>query len=109
MRWGRGIATVAHGELLELLASCYTESLTLAVAHGVRTIAFPAISCGIYGYPISAAAEIAVRTVAGFLAAERSIEQVVFACFGAELWRHGRRIRSAATGALHCGAAHCLS
>src|SRR3984957_10676228 len=59
-----------HGEP-ELLASCYTESLTLAVAHGVRTIAFPAISCGIYGYPISAAAEIAVRTVAGLLAGER--------------------------------------
>jgi O-acetyl-ADP-ribose deacetylase (regulator of RNase III) len=73
-----------HGEP-DLLAGCYTESLKLAVAHGVRTIAFPAISCGIYGYPIPAAAEIAVRTVAGFLAAERSIEQVILACFGGEV------------------------
>jgi O-acetyl-ADP-ribose deacetylase (regulator of RNase III) len=69
----------------ELLASCYTESLTLAVAHGARTIAFPAISCGIYGYPIPAAADIAVRTVAGFLAAEPSLEQVILTCFGSEV------------------------
>ena len=73
-----------HGEP-ELLASCYTESLTLAAAHGVRTIAFPAISCGIYGYPIPDAARIAVHTVAGFVAAERSIEQVILACFGHEV------------------------
>src|ERR1700678_1644907 len=45
-----------------LLASCYRESLTLAVAHGVRSIAFPAISCGVYGYPIPAAAQIAIET-----------------------------------------------
>lgn len=73
-----------HGEP-ELLASCYTESLTLAVAHRARTIAFPAISCGIYGYPIPDAASIAVRTVAGFLAAEHSIERVILACFGSEV------------------------
>ena len=70
-----------HGEP-ELLASCYSESLRLAVANGVRSIAFPAISCGIYGYPIPDAARIAVRTVADFLAGEKSIERVVFACFG---------------------------
>ena len=58
-----------HGEP-ELLASCYAESLQLAVANGVRSIAFPAISCGIYGYPIPEAARIAVRTVAEFLAGE---------------------------------------
>ena len=73
-----------HGEP-ELLASCYSESLALAVAHGARTIAFPAISCGIYGYPITDAASIAVRTVAGFLAAEQSIERVTLACFGREV------------------------
>ncbi len=73
-----------HGEP-ELLASCYTESLTLAVAHDARTIAFPAISCGIYGYPISDAASIAVRTVARFLAAEQSIERVILACFGSDV------------------------
>ena len=69
----------------ELLASCYTESLTLAVAHGARSIAFPAISCGIYGYPIPDAARIAVRTVTGFLQNEASIERVILACFGSDV------------------------
>src|SRR5512142_2793404 len=55
-----------HGEPA-LLASCYTSSLELALAHGIRSIAFPAISCGIYGYPIPDAALIAVRTVRDFL------------------------------------------
>ncbi len=74
----------AHGEP-ELLASCYAESLKLAVANSVRSIAFPAISCGIYGYPIPDAALIAVRTVAEFAARDGSIEQVIFACFGKEV------------------------
>ncbi len=65
-----------------LLASCYTQSLTLAVANNARSVAFPAISCGIFGYPIPAAARIAVDTVGAFLAANRSIERVIFACFG---------------------------
>jgi O-acetyl-ADP-ribose deacetylase len=73
-----------HGEP-KLLAGCYSESLKLAVAHGMRTIAFPAISCGIYGYPIPEAARIAVDTVADFLARERSIERVILACFGHEV------------------------
>ena len=65
-----------------LLASCYRESLTLAVAHGIRTIAFPAISCGVYGYPIPAAARIAIESVAAFLSAESTLSEVTFACFG---------------------------
>src|SRR5580692_6577939 len=65
-----------------LLASCYRESLRLAVEHNVRTIAFPAISCGIYGYPIPEAARIAVGTTAAFLAGDETIDQVIFACFG---------------------------
>ena len=73
-----------HGEPA-LLAGCYRASLVLAVAHGVKTIAFPAISCGIYGYPLADAARIAVDTVGGFLAGDRTIEQVVFACLGAEV------------------------
>jgi O-acetyl-ADP-ribose deacetylase (regulator of RNase III) len=68
-----------------LLASCYTESLNLAVANGVRSIAFPAISCGIYGYPLQDAAHVAVRTVAAFLANEQSIEHVMLACFGSDV------------------------
>jgi O-acetyl-ADP-ribose deacetylase len=73
-----------HGEP-ELLASCYAESPKLAVAHGVRSIAFPAISCGIYGYPVPEAARIAVATVAKYLAVDDSIEQVILACFGADV------------------------
>ncbi len=65
----------------ELLASCYRESLTLAVIHQIETIAFPAISCGVYGYPIDRAAKIALETVAGFLAQDRSILGVSFVCF----------------------------
>jgi O-acetyl-ADP-ribose deacetylase len=55
-----------HGER-DLLASCYRRSLGLAHGNGLRSIAFPAISCGIYGYPIDDAAEIAVREVRAFL------------------------------------------
>jgi O-acetyl-ADP-ribose deacetylase (regulator of RNase III) len=73
-----------HGEPA-LLASCYSESLKLAVANGVRSMAFPAISCGIYGYPIPDAARIAVRTVSDFLADDQSIERVVLACFGSDV------------------------
>jgi O-acetyl-ADP-ribose deacetylase (regulator of RNase III) len=71
----------AQGEP-ELLAACYRNSLALAVAHGVRSIAFPAISCGIFAYPIDLATAIAVRETTAFLAAEASIEQVIFAAFG---------------------------
>lgn len=70
-----------HGEP-DLLASCHRESLQLAVAHGVSSIAFPAISCGIYGYPIAAAARIAIGTTASFLQTTPAIRQVTFACFG---------------------------
>ena len=73
-----------HGEPA-LLASCYSASLALAVANGVRSIAFPAISCGIYGYPMPDAARIAVRTVAEFLAGDQSVERVILACFGNEV------------------------
>ena len=65
----------------ELLASCYRTSLALATAHGVRTIAFPAISCGAYGYPVDDAIDIAVRECARGLAANPKIERIIFACF----------------------------
>jgi O-acetyl-ADP-ribose deacetylase (regulator of RNase III) len=74
----------AQGEA-ELLASCYRESLALAKAHHVRKIAFPAISCGVYGYPLEQAVRIAVRECAQAAAAEPDIEQIVFACFGPEM------------------------
>jgi O-acetyl-ADP-ribose deacetylase (regulator of RNase III) len=68
-----------------LLASCYRRSLELALAHGIRTIAFPAISCGAYGYPIRAATEIAVREVRAFVTAREGLERVLFACFSEEI------------------------
>ena len=67
----------------DLLASCYRESLKLAVAHGIVSIAFPAISCGIYGYPIPAAARIAVTETTAFLRTDTTMARVTFACFGA--------------------------
>jgi len=70
-----------HGEPA-LLASCHRRSLELAAAHGLRSIAFPAISCGVYGYPLDLAAPIAIGECAAFLAREPVIERVVFALFG---------------------------
>ncbi len=71
----------AHGEP-ELLASAYRESLRLASEHGARTIAFPAISCGVYGYPVGEAAAIAVSEVRSFLQSDPVVERVTLACFG---------------------------
>jgi O-acetyl-ADP-ribose deacetylase (regulator of RNase III) len=70
-----------------LLASCYRRSLELALANDVRTIAFPAISCGVYGYPIDAAAEIAVGETARVLAGSESIDRVLFVAFGDDVRR----------------------
>ena len=68
-----------HGEA-ELLASCYQESLKLAVANDIETIAFPAISCGAYYYPIHQAAKIAVNETARFLETNPSIRKVYLTC-----------------------------
>jgi O-acetyl-ADP-ribose deacetylase len=70
----------------DLLASCYVSSLNLAVAHEIKTIAFPAISCGVYGYPPEEAALIAVREAGRFLADDSSIERVIFTCFGDDVY-----------------------
>lgn len=69
-----------HGEAA-LLASCYRNSLKLAAEHYCRTIAFPSISTGIYGYPIEQAAAIAVATVRESLADAGGIDEVIFCCF----------------------------
>ncbi len=66
----------------ELLAGAYRTSLELARDHGLRTIAFPAISCGAYGYPGDQAARIALTTVKNFFEDEASIEHVYHVCFG---------------------------
>jgi O-acetyl-ADP-ribose deacetylase (regulator of RNase III) len=73
-----------HGED-ELLVSCYRSSLELARRHGIRTIAFPAISTGIYGFPADRAAGIATATVASFVADEPdAFDRVRFVCFSPE-------------------------
>ena len=66
----------------ELLASCYRESLALAAENGAKSIAFPCISTGVYGYPFREACAIALRTVADFLQTNEGIEQVYMVCFG---------------------------
>lgn len=65
----------------ERLASCYRRSLELARNHGLKSIAFPAISTGVYGFPQGAAAEIAVETVEDWVEAEPLPDQVIFCCF----------------------------
>lgn len=65
-----------------LLAGCYRRSLEVAVANGVRSIAFPAISTGVYRFPPDRAARIAVTTVAEFLAGTDDIDNVILCCFG---------------------------
>lgn len=64
-----------------LLASCYQKSLELAAQHGIQSIAFPAISCGIFGYPIQDAATIAVKTALQFLKHHNNIDTIYFVCF----------------------------
>ena len=69
----------------DLLAACYRNSLHLAADHGVRHIAFPAISCGVYRYPLAEAARTAVSEVRRFLAGHESIETVYLVCFDDEV------------------------
>jgi len=69
----------------DLLASCYRESLKIARTNQVKSIAFPAISCGAYGFPIAEASRIAVQTVADFLSTDNTIERVIFACTNNEV------------------------
>lgn len=66
----------------ELLASCYRESLKLASAKGLKTLAFPSISTGVYGYPLADAAKVALTTVRDYLAQHPEIVQVRFVLFG---------------------------
>ncbi|MGF1630546.1 MAG: O-acetyl-ADP-ribose deacetylase [Kiloniellaceae bacterium] len=67
-----------------LLASCYRTALKIGKQIGARSIAFPAISTGVYGFPLESATEIAVATVRGFLAGDASLERIIFCVFGPE-------------------------
>ena len=74
--WRGGIADEE-----KLLANCYRRSLEIAVQHGIRSVAFPAISTGVYGFPLARATRIAVREVRAFLEQTPSVEKVLFVCF----------------------------
>lgn len=76
-RWRDG----AHGED-ELLARCYRSCFALVEAHGIRTVAFPSISTGAYGFPIERAARIALPEIKGFLEGHPTVERVAVVCFG---------------------------
>ena len=71
-----------HGEP-ELLASCYRNSLDLAEQNGCETVAFPAISTGVYGYPWKEATEVAIKTVRSYPV--KSVKKVIFCCFSPEM------------------------
>ena len=94
LRTGHVIHTVGpvwHGGTQgepELLASCYRHCLAIADEGGMRSIAFPAISCGAYGYPLGAATAIAVEEVVKGVTASETLESVVFACFSEEVLMH---------------------
>lgn len=74
-----------HGEP-DRLASCHHRSLEVALENGVKTVAFPAISCGVYGYPIPDAARIAIGTVAEFLQSHTGVDLVRFVLFGPDVY-----------------------
>ena len=76
----------------EILANCYRRSLRLAVENGLKTIAFPAISCGAYGYPIPEAAQIAVKTTRNFFATEDRIDKVIFVLSGQGIYDAYRQL-----------------
>ena len=65
----------------ELLTNCNLNSLKLAVENKIKTIAFPAISTGVYGFPLERAAQIAIKAVKKFIQSDKSIEKIIFVCF----------------------------
>lgn len=71
----------------ELLASCYRNSLKIAIDMGIKSVAFPSISTGVYGYPMDKAAETAVNTVKEFLTGNDSFEEIIFVCFGNDAFK----------------------
>ena len=80
-----------HGEA-QTLANCYRNSLRLAVENEIKTIAFPAISCGAYGYPIQEAAQIALTTTREFVATIDKIDKVIFAVWGEDVYEAYQRL-----------------
>jgi len=84
--WQGGVAGEA-----ELLASCYRRSLQLAMENDVRSIAFPAISCGVFGYPIDAAVKVALAEARAWVAESALPDRIVFCCYSNAMERAYRR------------------
>lgn len=80
-----------HHSEPDLLASAYRESLKIAVANGLKSVSFPSISTGAYGYPVAPAAEVALQTVISFLRQEESLNEVVFVLFEATAYETYRK------------------
>jgi O-acetyl-ADP-ribose deacetylase (regulator of RNase III) len=83
------VGPVWHGGMNrepELLANCYRNCFALAQEHGLRTLAFPAISCGVYRFPVDLAVEIAVRETIAELGRNQALESVIFACFDERIY-----------------------
>ena len=76
----------------ETLANCYRNSLLLAIENEIKTIAFPAISCGAYGYPIADAAKVALKAVRDFLATDDNIDKVTFILWGEDVYDAYRQL-----------------
>jgi O-acetyl-ADP-ribose deacetylase len=79
-----------HGEV-ELLASCYKSVFRIARENGLRSLAFPAISCGVYRFPVDRAVKIAVAETLAELVSSDAVQKVIFACFGDEIYEAYRR------------------
>ena len=89
------VGPIWHGgkhDEAQILANCYRNSLKLAVENEIKTIAFPAISCGAYGYPIEEAAQIAFKTTQDFLAMNDQIRKVIFVVWGEDVYDAYRRL-----------------
>ena len=78
----------------ELLAACHQNSLALAIAKDVKTLAFPAISCGVYGYPVEAAAQVAITSTLKVVNQANDLQQVTFVCFSDEVFNTYQQVLS---------------
>jgi O-acetyl-ADP-ribose deacetylase (regulator of RNase III) len=80
-----------HRGEAQMLASCYRRSMELAISHALRSVAFPSISTGVYGYPVELASKVAVAAVKGLGSSLLAVDEVLFCCFSASDLAHYQR------------------